>query len=473
MSIVTASRMVDLLGHWRLDGPAHERLAATIRALVLDGRIALESRLPPERALAAALGVSRATVTAAYTTLRAQGYVASRQGAGSWAAIPGGHRAAPDAGVRVDGLDMRVAALPAPPALDELARAAADELPRWLDHHGYDPLGLPQLRRAIAERFCARGLPTRPEQIMVTSGALHALDLAVRAIARPGQAAVVEIPGYPAALDVLRNAGLRLRGLPTTHAGWDIATLAALASSERPLLAYLIPDFQNPTGALIDAPSRRAVARILERTGAYVVIDETFVELDLDRVEMPPPMASFAERSTITIGSLSKPVWGGLRIGWARADPVLIERLALARATSDMASPVLEQLLAVGVLERLDELTARRRAALRRGREALAGALRAHLPAWRFTLPAGGLFLWTELPGPISTSLAVSAAERGLHVTPGPRFGGAGLLERYLRLPFTLAPDQLERAVGVLAGLTPSARSAAPADPGPRAAYVA
>ena len=161
-----------------------------VRALILDGRVAVESRLPAERTLATALGVSRATVTAAYDQLREEGYIASRQGSGSWVTLPGGHRAAPDAIVGGPGLDMRIAALPAPAALEDLFLAAARELPRWLDHHGYDPLGLPPLRRAIAARFDRRGLPTRPEQILVTNGAMHALDLSIRAAlpARPARA---------------------------------------------------------------------------------------------------------------------------------------------------------------------------------------------------------------------------------------------------------------------------------------------
>src|SRR6185437_15364074 len=149
VSITPTSRLIELLGEWRRGGPAHERLAATIRALVLDGRISIGSRLPAERTLASALGLSRATVTTAYVQLRAEGYLSSRQGSGSWITIPGGHRAAPDAIVREGGLDMGIGAMPAPALLDELFRASVRELPRWLDHHGYDPLGLPTLREAI------------------------------------------------------------------------------------------------------------------------------------------------------------------------------------------------------------------------------------------------------------------------------------------------------------------------------------
>ena len=450
MQGVSAAMLAGLLAGWRQGGPAERQLAATVRALVLDGRLSLESRLPAERELAAALGISRSTVTAAYNRLRRDGYLHSRQGAGSWVTMPGGHRAATDSVFPTTGLDLRIAALPAPPELDAMVAEALRALPRWLDHHGYDPLGLPPLRAAIARRFSARGLPTTSEQILVVSGALQALDLIVRATLRRGRVAVAEIPSYPAALDVLRAAGARVRHVPIGPNGWDLGQLEAPAE-RRPSLAYLIPDFQNPSGVLVDAASRRHAMRALRSDDATVVIDETFVELNVDDVEMPPPTASFGDARTITIGSLSKPVWGGLRIGWLRADPSTVQRIAALRAITDMASPVIEQLVAVSVFESLDAIVAERKVLLRARRSALVEALDQHAPTWKYSRPAGGLFLWVELPSPIATSLSVRARERGVHFTPGPRFGAAGLLDRYLRLPFTLPPDQLHHAVEVLA----------------------
>jgi len=471
VTVIPATRLVALLGEWRHGGPANERLAATLRALVLDGRIPIHSPLPAERMLAAALGVSRATVTAAYNQLRAEGYVTSRRGSGSWVTIPGGHRAAADAILPAGGLDMAIGALPAPAVLDELFRDSVRELPRWLDHHGYDPLGLPPLRSAIAERFTRRGLATRPEQILVTAGALQALDLTLRAIHRRGQAAMIEIPSYPAAIDALRAAGARLHAVPVSSDGWDIEALRSVARVQRPVIAYLIPDFQNPTGAVIDASARRTALHVLARAGTYAVIDETFVELHLDGPPLPPHAAALATGGrTITLGSLSKSVWGGLRVGWVRADPVIVQRLAAVRATIDMASPVFEQIVATHVLGQLDRIMDDRRELLKLRRDVLTASVDRHLPQWRYALPTGGLFIWATLPEPISTSLSVQARDRGLLITPGPRFGATGLLERNLRLPFALPPEQLEHAVSILASLSPSASlAAAPADP----AYVA
>ncbi len=467
---VTATRLARELGTWHDRGASNERLAATIRSLILDGRVGLQTRLPAERALAGALGISRATVTAAYTRLRDEGYLASRHGAGTWATLPAGHRAAADAVLPAEGFDLRIAALPAPPLLAELAADAAAELPRWLDQHGYEPLGLPPLRTAIASRFSWRGMTTGPEQILVTSGAMHALNLTIGTLLRPGHRAIVEVPSYPAALDALRAAGAHLHAVPVDASGWDLASIAAAASDGEGGLAYLVPDFQNPTGALIDARSRRRALRSLAQSGCQIVVDETFVELNLDQQPMPPPAAALCP-ATITIGSLDKAVWGGLRIGWIRADPLLIRRLAQARATTDLASPVLEQLLATRVLEQLDGLLADRCALAATRRTALLQALDAQLPSWRYVRPPGGLFVWAELPQASSTALAVRAQEHNLYLTPGPRFGGAGLLERFLRLPFTVAPEQLRQAVATLSRLTSEqGAAAAPSlDPG----YVA
>ena len=447
--------MVELLGDWRRGGPAAERLAATVRTLVLDGRVAAGTRLPAERPLATALGVSRTTVTAAYDRLCDEGYLARVHGAGSWVTIPS--TAGPtldDAGTAE--LDLTIAALPAPAAVLELAGRATAQLPRWLDHHGYAPLGLPPLRQAIAARYTQRGLPTTADQILVTAGAMQAIDLTIRALLPRGRAALVEIPSYPAALDAIRAAGARVHAVPVSVHGWDLPELEQLLSRHRPALSYLIPEFHNPTGAVMDEPARRRALAAFGRSDGHVIIDETFAELNLDGIAMPPPFASLGRgERVVTVGSLSKTAWGGMRVGWIRAEPGLIRRLASGRSGIDMSNPVLEQLLAVEVLAEFEAIIADRRALARTHRDVLIGSLRRHLPSWRHHSAAGGLCLWVELPEPMSTGLAVLAREHGVALTPGPRFGAGGLLERYLRLPFTVRPADLETAVSVIARIAP------------------
>jgi DNA-binding transcriptional MocR family regulator len=156
----------------------------------------------------------------------------------------------------------------------------------------------------------------------------------------------------------------------------------------------------------------------------------------------------------ITIGSLSKPVWGGLRVGWLRASTDLVHRLAELRVSIDMGGAVIDQLVAAELFGRLDELVTARVAELRPRRDALVAALARELPQWHFTEPSGGLSLWAELDAPLSTPLTLLAAQVGVLLVPGSRFGVDGTtLERFLRLPFVLPAERLDEAVRRLASV--------------------
>ena len=183
------------------------------------------------------------------------------------------------------------------------------------------------------------------------------------------------------------------------------------------------------------------------------MIDETIAGLELDGATPPPSVAVFdADGDTvISTGSMSKTFWAGLRIGWIRANPALVQRLAAARAALDIASPVLEQLVAVELLGAAETVMERQRVAARERRDAFAAALRALLPEWRFSVPAGGLSLWIELDAPRSTALAAIADRYGLRLAAGPRFGVDGAFERFLRLPYSLPAPVLEDAASRLA----------------------
>jgi DNA-binding transcriptional MocR family regulator len=145
---------------------------------------------------------------------------------------------------------------------------------------------------------------------------------------------------------------------------------------------------------------------------------------------------------------MSKGYWAGLRIGWIRATPTLVHRLVAARASLDLAGPVIEQLVAAELLRRADEILPARREQLRPRRDALAAALPAQ---WRFTPPPGGLCLWVELDAPRSTALAAIADRHGVRVAAGPRFGVDGAFERFVRLPYTLPEETLREAAARLA----------------------
>ena len=315
-------------------------------------------RLPAERELADALGISRTTVTAAYRALQESGHLTSRRGAGSWTTLPNGHRVAtsglwtPDDDL--DMIDMGVAASAAPIELVPAARAAADDLPRYLGSAGYHPTGLMELREVVAAAYTRRGVPTSTDQILITSGTQQALDLVLRLSVPAGAHVLVESPTYPNALAALaaRRARISTHGLDAAT-GWDGELLLGALRQIRPRLAYVIPEFQNPTGHLMPTALRERLVATAHATGTELVVDESFVDLPLTGEPMPPPVAVFDRHSrVVSIGGMSKAYWGGLRIGWVRASAPLVQRLAALRVGVDMASPVLEQLVAVHLLRR-------------------------------------------------------------------------------------------------------------------------
>lgn len=463
---VDGPRLAQLLGTWRHSGPGYVDLAARLRLLVLDGRLALHTRLPGERELAAALGVSRTTTAAAYEALRAEGFLRTRHGSGSVIALPAGAGDGPS-GVPPgddDLVDLAVAAPAAPPeALHAAVRTATTQLPRHLPASGYLPLGLPELRAAVARHFTARGLPTRPEQVFVTNGALHAFALLLRLLLGPGDRVLVEHPTYPGALAAIAGAGGRPVPVACTD-GWDLEGVEAALRQTAPRLGYLVPDFQSPTGAVLDAAGRRAVVATFRRARAVLVADETLIGTGLEGDELPPPLAAADLRgdTVVTIGSLSKSVWGGLAIGWIRAQPELVARLAAVRAGLDLRTAVLEQLVATDLLDHPPDPRPRL-AARREARDALAATLADSLPDWRFALPAGGLALWIDLGRPLSSALTAAARSRGLRLAAGPSFGIGGAFEHHLRLPFTLPTPTLLDAADRLADLWPALAATAPA----------
>jgi DNA-binding transcriptional MocR family regulator len=436
--------------------PEYVVLANAVRGLLIDGRLALGVRLPAERELAASLGISRTTVTAAYRELRETGHLSSRRGAGSWTALPTGHRVGTSGlwtpSDDADLIDLGCAAMPAPPELTQAATEAVADLDPYMGGPGYQPIGLLVLREAIARCYTERGLPTEPDQVMITGGVQQALDLLLRLLVAPGQRALVETPTYPNALSAFTASRARVSAYAIGPEGWDEDLVLSTVRAAQARVAYLIPDFHNPTGHLMQTSLRERLPSAAHAAGTDLIIDESFVDLALDQPEMPPSVATFDRTARVlTIGGMSKPYWGGLRIGWVRGAAPLIARLAAARVGVDMASPVLDQLVAARLLQRRDTIVAARRKQLLVQRDTLAAALRADLPEWRFVLPRGGMVLWAELDAPVSSALARAAEELGVRVAPGPRFGADGTMERFMRLPYTLPEADLVEAVRRLA----------------------
>ncbi|GAA0235623.1 PLP-dependent aminotransferase family protein [Castellaniella daejeonensis] len=446
---ISARRVRELVGELPA-GPAYSGLADRLTLLIGDRRIPLNVRLPSERALAAALGLSRTTVTRAYDTLRDNGYAHAAQGSGTFTAVPGGHERAHDrvlvaGGAGDDWIDLGCAADSAPAEVMAAYAAALADLPAYLGRHGYFPSGLPVLQEAIAAGYAARGLPTDPGQIVITPGALTAAGVVVRALARHPGRVLLESPTYPNASEMLRASGLQLHECPLDGNGWDIAGIADTLARVRPDFVYLIPDFQNPTGAVMPAAQRRQLAQALRSHGTRAIVDETHHALALDGQAMPPPFAVF-DPEAVTLGSMSKTHWGGLRIGWIRAPRTLVGTLVQARMSLDLGVPVVEQLAAAHLL-RLGPVPPRQIERLRTQRDALIGLVKTHLPSWRFNPPAGGLTLWCELPHRGAAALAAAVAASRVALTPGPVFSPGGGLDTFVRLPWTRPEAELRDAV--------------------------
>ncbi|MEU3273878.1 PLP-dependent aminotransferase family protein [Saccharomonospora sp. NPDC006951] len=461
---VSGTRLAKLLGDWRRSGSRHgaSDLAAAVRLCVLDGRLLTGTRLPAEREVAESLGVSRTLIGAALDRLRAEGLVASRQGAGSWITAPEAEEFEP-ARANLDLIDLTRASPPAVPGLLAAMDSVRNTLTPELLDTGHLVRGLPILRERIARRYTERGLPTDPDQIVITNGAQNAFAIVLRALTSPGDRVLLEQPCYPNTPEAIRAASI----LPVVvavdpEAGWDVDGIEAALRQAGPRLAYFVVDFHNPTGLRMPATQREHLAAVLANTRTLAVVDETVAELGLDEdTEEPvPPLGAFAGDWAITIGSAAKSHWGGLRLGWLRASEELVGRILSARHSLDLGSPVFEQLVLAELLA-TDHILPRRRAVIRPRRDALVAAVREHCPEWTFRIPGGGLSLWCGLPEPMSTRLSVAAVNHGVRIVPGARFGVHGGLERWLRLPYTQEAERLDEAVRRL-GLAASTLRPAP-----------
>lgn len=461
-SRVSARALANALGGWHTRQPAYEALADGIRLLCLDNRLAPKTTLPAERELAGALHVSRSTVSSAYASLRASGHVSSLRGSGT-VTLPLRRHAASDIVTGADAIDLQQASPPAWPGLAGIVAETAQDAAAIVARSGYDTHGSLRLREMIAQRYDRRGIPTRADEVLVTTGAQSAIHLVAAALLARGDRVLIETPTYPHAAEALRRAGGRLVGVPvTTGEGWDLDRAQQAFVRTLPTLAYLMPGFQNPTGRTMSAHERDVLAASAERVGALTVLDETTADLDIDGTSVPP-LRGRGEGTVIRVGSLGKTVWGGLRVGWIRAREDLIRRLAAARPAHDLGTPEFEQEVAVRVLGRFDHVLAQRASLLGTGRDALVAALRERLPDWHVPTVDGGLSLWVELGAALSPAIVMDARAHGLLLSAGPRFAVDGGHERHLRLPFTAPAPDLVRAADILAQSWERVREGVPA----------
>jgi DNA-binding transcriptional MocR family regulator len=459
------------------DGPLYRQLADALRRAIDRGEVTLGTVLPPERSLARELAVSRATVVAAYDRLKADGWLESRQGSGTWVRRPEADEASTDAvatgriflsaggqeqrsgpgehpeDAPTDVVDLSVAAVCGSPVVTEtLASLTAEDIAPLTAHHGYLPQGYRPLRDAVAARFTAEGLPTGGEQMVVTTGAHQGISLVARQLLRPGDTVLVESPTFPGALDVFRRFGARPVPVPIDEHGVRVDLLEDLVVRSDPRLLYLGPHFHNPTGTVLPADRRATIAELSASRRLPVLEDLAMADVVLEDVDLPPAIAAFDTDAPIyTLGSTAKLYWAGLRVGWVRSPRDATSRTLAVKTVADLGSPLVSQLLAVRLLERREEVQAERRAELRPRRDHLVDLLGSHLPDWSFRVPAGGLSLWCTLPRGNAEEFAELAGRHGVVVVPGPALSVDEGNRRSLRIVFAGPEADLDEGVRRLA----------------------
>lgn len=458
---LNVNQMVRLLGDWgQGEGALDTQLAGKLRMMVVSGKLGAGVRLPSERLLAEALDVSRNTVGRAFDVLRGDGILTSRRGDGTYVSsarqflgVRGDDRFESFLATNTDiasRIDLRSAALPGLRLVVDAASVVGPELASLVESHGYLPEGLPALREEVARYYTVIGLPTTPDQVLITSGAQQAMRMVAVSMLEPGSVVLVEEPAFRGAIEVLRAAGARLEPIRRGPHGIETAELVAAVRRTKARLLVMQSTVHNPTGSVINPGRCRQLAITAASLGLTVLDDTTLTDTMID--ESPAtPMAAWGP-SVITVGSVSKSFWGGLRVGWLRADPATVASLAPIKAGEDLGTSLLAQLTTARLLPRIGEARAERRRVLGPARDLVLTGLRELLPDFEPVVPAGGASLWVRLPAPVATTVVQRAERLGVRLLPGPTFSCIDAYDDHLRISFAGDQDQLLAGLHALAG---------------------
>jgi DNA-binding transcriptional MocR family regulator len=440
------------------------KVAATLRGRITHGELRPGMRLPSERALAAQLSVSRVTVVRALTRLRLEGLVVTRHGSGTFVAATDrlvdtiAARSPHPGPSGADVLDLRWATTAGPADLLQAVQAAVHaSLPAALHGDGTNggngdngttgasPSTLTEL---LAHYLTRTGLPTRPDQLTLTSGAMTGLGLVLDVAAPPGAATITETPTYPGALRLLSQRKRRVHGWPAGPDGWDPGYLGHLMRPGPPGVLYVQPDGHNPTGATMSPATRETLGRTAA-AGWLVIADETMRPLHL--ATAATASLAITNHRVIAVSSLSKTVWGGLHLGWIRAPAATTRHLRNAADATGAGPSALDQITAVQLLPGLDTIIQRRAKLLAENLQYLEHRLgRISLPGLRWHRPAAGVTLWLDLHPRSSHEVVQDCARRGILLEPASTFAVDGHDDRHLRIPFTAPPATLDRVAGAL-----------------------
>lgn len=466
---VTAHEFAAVLGRWQ-GGPGelYRQLADRIRLAIQQGDLRANSPVPPQRELAQALSVSRSTLAAALQILSREGFVEARRGSGtvvrdpsapfdglSWTNVLGmmpvfRQPDGPDDGV----INLAAAGLDPHPALWESWTKVIRDAPQtWADAHGYVPAGLPALRAVIARQVSERGLPTEPGQILITAGAQQAVFLAACAWLSTGDTVLAETPLYAGALEALRSLGARVVHVPNDTVGPRPEEIERLTHQYRARFLFLSATCSNPSGRTLPARRRQEIAAACRRANLLLMEDAAQQHLLLAGEPDPGYLAQYCRpHQSVVVGSLSKLLWGGLRLGWLRADTPVIRNLTRLKGAIDLGSPVLLQEVAARALVDFgSELERDRRTQLSVAHDLAVTALRELIPQWRVAPCSGGLTVWVQLPQANAAEFASVAMRHGVSVIPGDMFAYDGGYQDRLRISFAATAPRLRLGIERLA----------------------
>ena len=464
--------MLNLVLETEATTPLFAQIAEAVSDAVRAGRLRPGQRLPGSRKLAESLGVHRNTVLAAFEELAAQGWIETAQGRGTFVSralpderprrAPGatGRRALPrrpsyallrsDHGlpptdppppgaiVLAGGVpDLRL--VPAAPLWRAYRRALARGAPELL---GYgDPRGHERLRRALAEMLSAtRGLAATADDLVITRGSQMALHLVAGALVSPGDAVAVESFGYRPAWEALRARGARLVPVPVDADGIDVDRLAAIARRRRLRAVYVTPHHQYPT-AVAMAPARRLALLDLARAHGFAILEDDYDnEFHYQGRPILPLASADSAGAVVYIGTLSKVLAPALRIGYVVAPPPVLERLVALRQLTDGQGDLITEAAVAELIEdgELQRHVRRMRRIYQGRRETLVAALRQQLAdVLAFTVPPGGMALWTRVSRGVAVEAWAGRARRaGVVFTTAREFAFDGRARPYLRLGY-------------------------------------
>jgi len=445
----------------------YERLADEIAASILSGVLQVGDRLPPVRKASATRGVSPSTVFKAYYLLEARGIIRARDRSGYYvvgrpdklppeldtAAAAEARRAPVDVSDRVLQVlnatmqrDMVPfgSAFPCPTLfpharLAQVMAATVQRLDPWSSIDDLSP-GNAALRRAIALRYLADGIATHTDDIVITNGALEALNLCLAAVTRPGDAVIVESPTFYAALQSLERCGLHAIEVAThPREGIELDALAQAIRHHKPAACWLMTNFQNPLGSLMPDDKKAALVHLLARHGVPLIEDDVYGELYFGTRRPRPAKAYDEEGNVMHCSSFSKSLAPGYRVGWVvggrHTHAILRNKLSTSLATAAPTQATLAAYLQRGGFDRhLRQL--RQTLALQQS-EFLQAVARYFPKGTRATRPVGGYFTWVELPPHIDVLRVHQAAlGHGINIAPGALFSAQDAYRNCLRLNF-------------------------------------